>query len=716
MSITYCKEKGQFLLNTAHSSYVMEIYDGCLAHVYWGSKVSAVPSLDTLIPYMSDSLSAYDLPERIMHSTDALPQEYPTHGSADLRAPAFRARQSSGDAVTRFRYESHRIYSGKPILDGLPATYGEECETLEITLIDKFTGLTVLLSYTIFYEQDVLTRSAKIENRGQLPCTLEQAMSCSLDFTEMDFQVIHLHGAWGRERHIERLPICHGNLRFGSTRGASSHAENPFLALVSPETTETAGDAYGLCLVYSGNFLAEVSADQYNFTRVTVGIHPFDFKWELLPGSSFQTPEVIMVHSDKGLGEMSRRFHRIIRKNLCRGKFRDEDRPVLINNWEGTYFDFDESKILNLATTAKKIGVDMMVLDDGWFGRRDDDRSSLGDWTENRKKLPNGLKGLAKKINDLGMKFGLWFEPEMVSPDSDLYRAHPDWCIHVDGRSRTEGRHQLILDLSRKEVCDYIIEAVSKILRECSISYVKWDMNRNMTEPPYAGFYHQYILGLYYILETITSSFPDVLFEGCSSGGGRFDAGMLYYMPQTWTSDDTDGVERLRIQEGTGLVYPLSTMGAHVSAVPNHQVGRITPLSFRSKVAMMGRYGLELDLNKLDTSDLDILKEEIATYKAYQQIIHTGDYYRLASVFRGSYGAYQIISEDKNTVLLFFYNITGLPCHMPGRIYLQGLEQDSLYEDESGLTLPGSTLMHMGIAVDLRKDMSECMHIWRKKS
>lgn len=714
MAIIFQEQTKQFYLNTKNTSYVMELYAGQLAHAYWGCRIPALPSLDQLYPYrFGADFSATDLPDTRFFSSDKLPQEYPTFGSADMRSPALHLHNEGGDTVTRLRYDSHRIFDGKPVLSGLPATYGDGCESLEITLKDDFTGLCAVLCYTVFYEQDVLTRSVRIENRGNTPCALEKALSFSLDLHQDGFEVIHLPGAWARERHIQRIPQVTGQLLLDSKRGASSHNENPFLALVRPETTEDHGDAYGFCLCYSGSFQTEVAAEQYGSTRVQMGIQSFDFAWELAPGEAFQAPEAILVYSPSGLGEMSRRFHRIIRQNLCRGKFRDAQRPVLINNWEATYFNFDQEKILSLAEKAKSIGVELLVLDDGWFGKRNADNCSLGDWVVDKRKLPDGLESLCRKVNDLGMQFGLWFEPEMISPDSDLYRTHPDWCIHTQGRSRTEGRHQLILDLTRNDVCDYIIEAVCSVLSSCPISYVKWDMNRNMTEIPRKGFAHQYILGLYRVLEAITSRFPDVLFESCSGGGGRFDAGMLYYMPQTWTSDDTDAVERLYIQEGTGLVYPISAMGAHISAVPNHQVGRITPVPFRGKVAMMGRFGLELDLGKLDENTMDQLKTEIALYKTYQQDIHQGDLYRLLSAYKGRTAAYEIVSQKR--VLVFILNVTGAPNQAPVRLKLQGLDPQAQYRDTAtGNVYAGSTLLYAGIPLDTRADYKDFLLVYEK--
>ena len=713
MPIVYQEESKQFYLHTEHTSYVMELYENHLIHSYWGSRVDQIPNVEFFYPfYYGTSTSASDIPGKRLNSTDKLHREYPTFGTGDMREPALEIENAAGDSITCLRYESHRIIAGKPHLPGLPATYGEDCETLEITLSDDFSGVKTVLFYTIFPQKDVLTRSVRIENHGKSSFQLEKAASFCVDLHQNGFDVIHLHGAWARERHIQRLAQSAGTMVFDSKRGTSSHNTSPFVALVSPETTEEHGDAYGFCLIYSGSFSTQISGEQFGSTRVQMGIQPHGFSWTLQPGESFQTPEAILVYSHCGLGEMSRRFHRIIRENVCRGKFRDTQRPVLINNWEATYFNFNSEKILSLAEKAKEIGVDLLVLDDGWFGKRDSDNCSLGDWYVNRNKLPEGLEGLCEKINALGMQFGLWVEPEMVSPHSDLYRAHPDWCIHVDGRPRTEARQQLILDLTRPEVCEYIIDAISNVLRSCPISYVKWDMNRNMTEFPRKGFAHAYMLGLYGVLEAITSRFPDILFESCSGGGGRFDAGMLYYMPQIWTSDDTDAVERLYIQEGTSLVYPLSSMGAHISAAPNHQTGRTTPISFRGRVAMMGRFGLELDLNRLEQKELDEIRKEIELYKTYQQDIHSGDLYRLRSPYQGKTAAYEIVSEKR--VLVFIMNIYATPCQAPLRLKLQGLIPGGKYQDIStGAVYDGRMLMGAGIPMDTRDEYRDFLKVYK---
>ena len=719
MAIYFDKDRQQFYLHTQHTSYVIELYSGHPAHIHWGPKVACAPLMDELYPFgFGSDFSATDIPGRTFNSTDKLPQEFPTFGSADMREPAFHARYTDGSAVTKFQYLSHRILPGKPALEGLPATYGtaEECETLEIVLSDPLIGVHAVLSYTVFPQRDALTRSVRIENHGTAACNIEKLASFCMDLHDHNYELVHLPGAWARERRITRTPLNYGSIVLDSKRGASSHNQNPFPALVRPDTTESYGEAMGFCLVYSGSFAADVSVEQFGSTRVQMGINGFDFSWKLEPDESFQSPEVIMVYSDRGLGEMTRRFHRIIRENLCRGIYRDSTRPVLINNWEATYFHFNEEKILDIAEKAKEIGVDLMVLDDGWFGKRNSDNCSLGDWTADRNKLPKGLEGLSGKVTALGMGFGLWFEPEMVSPDSDLYRAHPDWCIHVDGRPRTEGRHQLILDLSRPEVCDYIIGALSHILENNPITYVKWDMNRNMTEVTNPQLPHKYMLGLYRVLETVISAFPHILFEGCSGGGGRFDAGMLYYFPQIWASDDTDAVERLYIQEGTSLVYPLSTIGAHVSAVPNHQVGRTTSLTFRGHAAMMGRFGFELDLGRQSGPELEEMRQQILFYKTYEQVIHQGDLYRLVSAYGSRYAAYEIISKDQTTVMLFFFSITGSPNWMPERLCLQGLDPDAVYEELSaGKVFDGSTLMHIGIPVDARSDIRSSVRIFRKK-
>ena len=550
---------------------------------------------------------------------DSIPQEYQAFGNGDFRIPAYQIRLNNGSRISDLRYKSYKAYKGKPKLKGLPATYVNDCEeseTLEIIMEDKVIGLLVILTYTLFKDLDVITRSVKFTNQGQESLRLTRALSMSVDFRDDDFEMISLYGAHNNEKNIERRKIVSGIQLIDSCRGSRSPQQAPFLALVRKDTNEDSGEAYGFNLVYSGNFTAQVQVDPYKNTRVSMGINPFDFSWLLEINESFQTPEVVMVYSQNGIGEMSRIYHKLYSQNLCRGDFKNKARPILINNWEATYFDFDEKKIKSIAKEGIELGIELFVLDDGWFGKRDDDNSSLGDWVVDERKLPNGLEKLANTITSTGMEFGIWFEPEMVSVNSDLYRQHPDWCIHVPNRPCTLGRNQLVLDLSRDDVCDYIVKSVSNILSNASITYVKWDMNRNITDVgsellPYERqeeTSHRYILGLYKVLDYLVDRFPKVLFESCSSGGGRFDAGMLYYMPQTWTSDNTDAICRTKIQYGTSLIYPAITMGSHVSTVPNHQVGRITHIDTRGHVAMAGNLGYELDLTKLTKEEKQVIK------------------------------------------------------------------------------------------------------------
>nr|WP_026487321.1 alpha-galactosidase [Caldanaerobius polysaccharolyticus] len=709
MGIYYDSENRAFYLNAKDTSYIIWVnkYD-YLCHVYFGKKVRSV-NLEDQLKVVDRPFSPNPIEGDKDFSLDTLRQEYPAYGNSDYRSPAYQVQLENGSTITDLRYQSHRIYRGKPKLEGLPATYVEnddEAETLEISLYDRVAGLKVVLLYTVFEDFDVITRSARFENVGTQDLKLLRALSMSVDFKDDDFDMLQLSGAWARERHVIRRPLAKGIQSIDSTRGASSHQQNPFIALMRKNADEFSGDVYGFSLVYSGSFLAQVEVDPYSVARVSMGINPFDFTWLLKPGERFQTPEVVMVYSDSGLNKMSQTYHKLYRTRLARGKYRDRERPILINNWEATYFNFNEEKLKEIAKTASELGIELFVLDDGWFGKRNSDDSSLGDWFVNRDKLPNGLEGIAKYANEKGMKFGLWFEPEMISPDSELYRRHPDWCIHVPDRTRSQARNQLVLDLSRDDVCDYVIKAVSDVLRSANISYVKWDMNRNMTEigsallPPgrQRETAHRYILGLYRILEEITSAFPDILFESCAGGGGRFDPGMLYYMPQTWTSDNTDAVERLKIQYGTSIVYPLISMGAHVSAVPNHQVGRLTSIQIRGDVAMSANLGYELDLTKLSDEEKEVVKEQVRRYKEIRRIVQFGDFYRLISPFEGNEAAWLIITEDKREFILYYFRVLAGVNEPLGRIYLKGLNPDFNYELQgSGRVYGGDELMYAGL-------------------
>ena len=654
------------------------------------------------------------------------PQEYPGYGSTELRTPAVELQFSDGTSATDFRYESHNIYAGKNKLNNLPATYVEdenEAMTLELTLVDSLKNVKLILSYSVFEEFDAITRSVKIINESNEDVNINRVLSANVDFRDSDYELLQLSGAWARERHIIRKEIRSGSQSIESRRGSSSHAQNPFMALVRKDTTEQHGEVYGFSLIYSGNFLANVEVDMYENARAQIGINPFDFTWLLKSKEEFTAPEAVLVYSNEGLTGMSHIYNCLYGKRLCKGKYRDEVRPILINNWEATYFDFNETKIKEIAREATNLGMELFVLDDGWFGKRDDDNSSLGDWFVNEEKLKGGLNKLATEINEMGLQFGLWFEPEMVSPISELYKEHPDWCIHIPGRNRSEARRQLILDYSREDVCNYIIEKISEVLSSAPISYVKWDMNRNMSEIGSAKLpanrqrevAHRYILGLYKVLEEITTRFPDVLFESCSGGGGRFDPGMLYYMPQTWTSDNTDAIERLKIQFGTSMVYPNASIGCHVSAVPNHQVDRITPIETRGVVAMSGNFGYELDITKLPESEKEIIKEQVKLYKEIRETIQFGKCYRLSSPFENNDIAWMFISKDCEEIIVSFVRTLAKPNSKFISLKLVGLDESSKYEIlGENIIVGGDELMNIGLNVpELKGDYQAKM--WRLK-
>lgn len=710
-NISFDDKTGIFQLNTKNMSYVIQVYrDNYLAHIYWGRTVKSYRGSNAL-RFKDRAFSPNPDNDDRDFSLDTLPQEYPAFGNTDFRLPAFQVECLNGSTITDLRYKDYKIYKGKRPLEGLPSTYvelEEEAQTLEIHLEDTLVPLHVYLTYTVFKDYDAITRSVRIVNGSDQKMKLLRVLSASVDFRNSDFDLLQLSGAWGRERDVIKKSLDFGVYSVESRRGASSHQQNPFLALMQKEANETTGEVFGLSFVYSGNFLAQVEVDQFSNTRVSMGINPFGFSWLLDSGCEFQTPEVVMVYSANGLGDLSRTYHQLYQRRLCRGIYRDQIRPVLINNWEATYFDFNADNIIELAKKAKPLGIEMVVLDDGWFGRRDDDKSSLGDWVVNETKLSNGLNGLANEVEKLDLKFGLWFEPEMISVDSELYRKHPDWCLHVPDRNRSEGRSQLVLDFSRAEVCEAVATMVKKVLKSAPISYVKWDMNRHMTEVGSASLpperqketAHRYILGLYRVLEEIVNEFPHILFESCSGGGGRFDPGMLYYMPQTWTSDNTDAVERLKIQYGTSIVYPISSMCAHVSAVPNHQVGRITSLKMRGDVAMAGNFGYELDITQLPQEELDVIEEQIRYYKEIRPLIQFGNFYRLLSPFDGGDAAWMFVSLDKSEACMFYYKVTARANEPFKTVRLQGLSGENEYlcvGDDA--VFGGDELMHIGINV-----------------
>lgn len=718
MSIFYDENQKSFYLGAGKASYVLHVdEDGRLLNQHWGARVPDGA--------LSPDFSHYPTLASFDPRTNALPWELPTRGSGWYGEPAVAATNAKGDDMVQLTYVSHAIYMGKNRLPGLPATFARregDAETLEIELMDRLTGLRVTAVYGVFERTGAITRSLRLKNESGEDMQINGVLSASAPVHGSGYDVIHLKGAWARERHVMRQPQGEGEYRIFSQRGASGHEANPFLALCEKSATEFSGEVWAVSLVYSGSFEALSYVNNTENSRLSIGLNPDVFTWKLEPGETFVSPEAAMVYSPDGLNGMSHAFHRLYSENLMRSKWFERDRPILINNWEATYFNFNEEKILQIARRAKELGVEMLVLDDGWFGKRNTDNCSLGDWVVNPEKLPGGLNGLSDRLHDLGLKFGLWFEPEMISPDSDLYLAHPDWCLHVDGRARVEMRNQLILDLSRKEVQDYIIESVSAVLESARIEYVKWDMNRNMTEP-FSGAQtperqketqHRYMLGLYRVLEEITARFPEILFESCSGGGGRFDPGMLYYMPQTWTSDDSDAAERMFIQYGTSFVYPPCAMGAHVSAVPNHQTGRTTAMQTRGDVALGGNFGFELDLSQLSDADAETVRRLIEREKQVRTLVRTGEFTRLLSPFDHPYAAWQFRARDNSEALVCAYRLMTRPATPHLLLRASGLDESAVYMDDDGNTCSGAALTRYGLWLHLPGDFtSKVIHLRR---
>ena len=694
MAIIFHKQSKCFHLYNNEVSYIMRIMEnGQLENLYYGKKIHDKEDFAYFHDEAMRSQMSVCIPEPGLLSMQYTRQEYPSYGTGDYRSPAVTIAQENGSRIIDFKYAGHEIYSGKKEILPLPATYveeKEEAETLEVTLHDNVMDTDLILSYTIYEAYPVITRNTKFVHKGKEKIVLERAMSASVEFLDMDYEMVQLSGGWSRERYVKNRKLEMGIQSIQSLNGTCCGAEhNPFLALKRPHTTESQGEVYGFSLVYSGNYLGQVEVSTFDMTRVMMGINPEDFSWELKSGESFQTPEVVMVYSDKGLNKMSQTYHRLYRKRLMHGEWRDKARPILLNNWEATYFDFNEEKILTIAKKAKEAGVELFVLDDGWFGARNDDYRGLGDWYVNLEKLPDGISGLSKKVEELGLKFGLWVELEMVNKDSDLYRAHPDWIISAPNRFESHARHQNVLDFSRKEVVDYIYEMIAKIIRESSISYIKWDMNRYMSEPYSKGsapceqgkVMHKYILGVYDLYTRLTIEFPHILFESCASGGARFDPAMLYFAPQTWCSDDTDASERTKIQYGTSYVYPIVSMGSHVSAVPNHQMHRITPIETRANVAYFGTFGYELDLNLLSDAEIETVKKQIAFMKEHRELIQMdGDFYRLLSPFEGNETAWMVVSSDKTQAVAAFYQRLNKVNASWLRLKLDGLDANTKYE------------------------------------
>ena len=682
-----------FTLQTKHSAYQMKEEGGFLFHNYYGPVIGDM-DMSYLVRPLDRGFSGQ--PQEIMDrgfSLDTRLLEYPSYGTGDYRDYCLHAAYGDGSQVTDLRFVSYEIEEGKYALEGLPAMYqGEEkAETLEITLEDKYKNLQVVLYYGVFENLDVITRACKIVNKGEDKVRLLRAYSMGLDFDHKDLDFLHFYGRHAMERKMERSPLQHGFQGVESRRGYSSHQQNPFAVLCKPDATEEYGWCYGASFVYSGNFSIQAEVSQADTTRLTVGIQDTQFEFHLEPGECFTTPEVILSFSDKGLGQLSRNYHKAIRNNVCRGKYKTARRPVLINNWEATYFDFTPEKLVAIAKDAKELGIEMLVMDDGWFGKRDSDFSGLGDWFVNEKKLKGGLKDLVEEVNKTGMKFGIWFEPEMISEDSDLYRAHPDWALTIPGRPFSRARHQLVLDFSREDVRTYIFERMCEILESANIEYVKWDANRHLTDVWSAQLpadrqgevFHRYILGLYDFLEKLTQRFPDILIEGCSGGGGRFDAGMMYYHPQIWCSDDTDAIERLEIQYGTSFGYPVSTVGSHVSVCPNHQTGRSVSMKTRGIVAMAGTFGYELDITKLSENDKEMVKVQVEEFKKYYDLIQNGDYYRLTDDgSKSPYVAWEFAAADQSEALLNVVVLRAKANPMLHTVQVKGLKPDAVYRVE----------------------------------
>ncbi len=716
--ITYKENERVFQLDTPNTTYVIGVVDdeNFVGHVYYGPRLK-----DSDVFYLMRTEEPPFVPSKNNRERcsfyDCFPFEYPTGGVGDYRESCIGIRTAAGHVGSMLSYVSHEILNGKPELKGLPATFGteEDCMTLKLVCEDKYVGMQVELLYTVFQDVDVITRSVRVTNVGQESFYLTKVYSACIDMDNKDFDMVSLHGSWARERHIQRKTLGYGIQNVSSFRGESSHQDHPFLALVDKNTTQENGEIYAMNFVYSGNFRAQAEVTQFDFVRMTMGIHPENFCWKLECGESFQAPEVVMVYTDKGFDAMTSTFHKLYKRHLIRGEYKNKKRPILINNWEATYFKFDTEKLLSIAKEASKLGIEMLVMDDGWFGKRHSDNCALGDWTVNEEKIQGGLKYLVDEVNKLGMKFGIWFEPEMISPDSDLYRAHPDWAIAIPGRPGTESRQQFVLDLSRQEVVDCIYEQVATILRSANITYVKWDMNRQLTDIGSYGLpadrqgelYHRYVLAVYQMQDRLTKEFPYLLLENCSGGGARFDPGMLYFSPQIWCSDDTDAIERLEIQEGTAFIYPLSTMGAHVSDCPNHAVGRSTPFETRGIVALAGTFGYELDVTKISQEDRDKIPEQVAMYHKYNDLVREGDYYRIASYAQNhKYDCWQVVSADQKQSLVTFVQVLCKVNYKSRCILLKGLDADKRYkvvfENDDNVTdrvYSGDVLMKAGLLV-----------------
>ena len=729
MAIIYNPNKRIFTLHTKHSTYQMQVDSlGYLLHLYYGAKNNS--SMEYVLTYADRGFSGnpYATGADRTYSLDALPQEFPTLGTGDYRNIALDIKNSRGIESTNLLYKKHEIRKGKYALPGLPAVWADEAEaqTLEIVLADENAGMEVHLLYGVLEEVDVITRSAVIRNIGTETVTIEKAAAACLDFVSGNYDVIRFYGKHAFERNVERTVLGHGTIAFGSRRGTSSHQYNPAVILAEQGTTEEAGNCYGMLMVYSGNFFCEAERDQYNQTRLLMGLNDELFSYPLAAGDTFTVPEVILSYSQNGLSALSQQYHNCIRNHVCRSKYVHMSRPVLINSWEAAYFDFTGETIVNLAKEAASLGIDMVVMDDGWFGKRDDDNSSLGDWYVNEKKLGGSLSELIRRVHEQGVKFGIWIEPEMVNEDSDLYRAHPDWAIQIPGRKPIRSRNQLLLDFSRKEVRDQVFEQICAVLDQGEIDYVKWDMNRSMADVYAGNLTYDYVLGVYDFMERLTSRYPDMLLEGCSGGGGRFDAGMLYYSPQICCSDNTDAINRTRIQYGTSFFYPVSAVGAHVSAVPNHQTGRVTSFHTRGVTAMAGTFGYELNPALLSDEEKQQVREQIASYKKYERLINEGTYWRLSDPIHDEIAAWMSVSKEQDRALVSVVRLMAEANQAAVYVRLRGLKPKAVYlEEYSGKQYSGAALMHTGIVLPFFTheyeayqfsfvELTEALHLYEK--
>lgn len=733
MPIVFHEQSKTFHLYNKEVSYIfMILKNGQLGQLYYGSRITDRQDFSHLLKLIARPMAVCTFEGDLTFSLEHIKQEYPAYGTGDMRYPAFDILQKNGSRIVDFKYVSHSIIKGKPSLTGLPATYVEninEATTLKVTLQDQVLATHLVLSYTIYEDYPVICRNTCFTHFGQTEIMLESAMSMNVDLPDKEYEMLLLTGAWGRERNIKKRYLEHGIQAIDSMRGCSSSNFNPFIALKRKTADEFQGEVLGFSFVYSGNFLAQVEVDTYDVTRIMLGLHPHGFSWLLKKGESFQTPEVVMVYSKQGVNGMSQTFHNLYQTRLVRGKYRDQVRPILLNSWEGTYFNFNEQKIVAMASLAKKLGIELFVLDDGWFANRNSDHAGLGDWYPNLEKLPTGISGLSKKITSLGLQFGLWIEPEMVNKDSNLYRTHPTWLLATPERSMSHGRNQYVLDFSNPQVVDYIYKSLEKILKESKITYLKWDMNRCISEayssilnPKEQGkVMHQYMLGVYDLYNRLTRQFPDILFESCASGGARFDPGMLYYAPQGWTSDDTDAMERLKIQYGTSLVYPISSIAAHVSAIPNHQTLRNVPMETRANVAYFGAFGYELDISKISHEEQEKIVQQIQFMKTYREVIQFGTFYRLCSPFETNITAWMVVSKNQEIALVGYYRALQQVNASCQRIRLQGLHPTykyhiSIHETEHY----GDELMNVGVLIfdapsDHRGDFQSRIYVLHAK-